>query len=167
MHLSHIEFAKRLNPFNILKGVSVLWMGCIYLRMSLRDNKLRIIIARANCRRTYLQLVTLTSGLSMFCLDGKGVPPTATSLTMRGQMTLLFLMGDIIWGMLGIPAPCPFLFHIGVLVTISKNGSRENIGMHAFSSTCNRAFSWPTCRSQVHRLQRSCSIINTPSWGMP
>ena len=93
----------RLDTLGTSEVAWVLLMGRIYLRMSLRDDELHIVIARASCRKTFLRLVTLTSSSSTFSLDGKGVPQTAGFLRMQRQETLLYPMVDFIWVMLGIP----------------------------------------------------------------
>lgn len=128
-HLSLSRYNDLLGSLSTSEAVSVLWMGHIYQRMYPRNDELHIATARASCHKMSLRLATSTSSLSMFSLDGKGVPQTVGSLRMQRPMTLLFLMDAIIWVMLGILTRHRFWFHIGILVTISRNGARENIGV--------------------------------------
>ena len=145
MHPFPPRSVKKLTSISTLKHVSVLWTGCVYLCMLPRNNKPHIEIARANCCKMCWQLVTLTSGLSMCSLDGKGVPQTAVSSSMQRQRTSSFLRDNITWVMLGNPTWHHSLFLIRILVTTLRNGEMVNISTHTFPFTCSQAFSQPPC----------------------
>ena len=141
MHPFPPRSVKKLASINTSKHVSVLWTGHIYLCTLPRNNKPHIEITRANCHKMCLQLVTLTSGLSMCSLDGKGALQTAVSSSMQRRRTSSFLRDDITWVMLGIPTQHHSLFLIGTLVTTLRNGETVNISTHTFPFTCSQAFS--------------------------
>ena len=111
-------------------------MGPIYLHMSLRDDELLIVIIKASCHKRFLQLVILTLSLSMFSLDGKGVPQTTGSWRMQKQETLPYLMDDTIWVMLGILSWHLYLFHLEILTTTSRNEAREITGVNMLYAFC-------------------------------